>query len=443
MTEALLEPRQKSQAPVASPDSAGAEAWNWLATFGLVLLALAVRLAFLFLARTYRFGRADDFCINGEMTNVAASIVRGHGFSSPFNDVYTGPTSWLAPGYPYFVALAFWIFGVSTRASIIFMFGAQSLFSALTVVPILGIANHTVGRRAGLWAAWIWAVFPWFSKWSVTWLWDTSLSALLLCLLFWCALCLPQAPSRKAWAGFGALFGLALLVNPALGSFLPVSLGWCCSEMHRCKRKWLRPALLSVLACVAMISPWLVRNRAVFGQWAFLRSNFGFEFALGNYHASLGRGWGGSHPSGNQKEFQKYREMGEMAYIRLRQGQALEFVSEYPREFVALTAKRVLYFWDGSAMQYLTAISWFWVPSSFVALSLLLLPAMLIAHRRNLYGWQMFFGILLLYPVPYYLTYSQVRYRHPIEPLLLLLIAFAGVQTARELASFLRPVGSD
>jgi hypothetical protein len=171
----------------------------------------------------------------------------------------------------------------------------------------------------------------------------------------------------------------------------------------------------------------------VFGRWVFLRSNFGFEFALGNYHSSLGRGWGGPHPSGNMKEFQEYWRMGEIAYIRSRGERAFQFVREYPREFATLTAKRVSYFWDGSSMDYLKPIPWYWMPSSYAVVSFLVLPALLIAHRRRLQAWPMFFGLLLLYPVPYYLTFTQVRYRHPIEPIMVLLIAFAGAEAARNL----------
>jgi 4-amino-4-deoxy-L-arabinose transferase-like glycosyltransferase len=428
-TPALEEERESfglGVSPVAPDNPAG----SWSTIFLPVLVALAVRLFFLFFMKTYRSDRIDDICISGETTNIAASIVRGHGFSSPFNDVYTGPTSWLAPAYPYFVALVFRFFGILTRASVIFIFVAQSIFSALTVIPIFGIARRTVGARAGLLAAWTWTLFPWFSKWSVTWVWDTSLSALLLALLFWYALRLPEAANRQAWIGFGALTGVALLVNPALATFLPVSLGWSCFELHSSGRKWLKPALSSLLVCVIVIAPWMARNRAVFGHWVFLRSNFGFEFALGNYHASLGRGWGGSHPSGNQKEFRRYWQMGEFAYIRERQAQAIPFVREYPSEFLSLTVKRVGYFWDGSAMDYLKPVSWYWIPSSFAIVSLLLLPALFVARRRNLHAWQMFFGTLLLYPLPYYLTFSQVRYRHAIEPLILFLIACAAVEVA-------------
>ncbi len=444
MSMAVLERELETRGHDDLPASSSARFGSRSTAFWLVVIAFAVRLAFLFVLRTYQYDRfhpVDDFCIAGETTNIAASIASGHGFSSAFNGERTGPTAWIAPVYPYLVAVVFHFLGSWTQASFVFMFVVQSLISGLTVVPILGIASRTVGRIAGFWAASIWCLFPWFSKWSVTWLWDTSLSALLLSVLFWYALRLPEARNRRSWLGFGALWGFSLLVNPALATLLPVSLAWCGYELHRRRKEWLKPALTSLLVCAIVISPWLLRNRAVFGHWVFLRGNFGFEFALGNYHASLGRGWGGSHPSGNQKEFRKYEQMGEYAYVEERQEQALRFVRDYPREFAGLTAKRLLYFWDGSAMGYMTAIPWYWAPSSFILASLLLLPALLVGHRRNLHAWPLFFGELLLYPAPYYLAFSQVRYRHAIEPLMLLLIAYAGVEAAKKFSAIFRRSG--
>jgi len=40
----------------------------------------------------------------------------------------------------------------------------EHCFPRLTVIPILGIADRTVGRRAGLWPSWTWILFPGFSK---------------------------------------------------------------------------------------------------------------------------------------------------------------------------------------------------------------------------------------------------------------------------------------
>ena len=432
MTTLLAADEELNSPDLARPStSQGERPWRRSTVFCLVLVAFVLRLAFLCFLHTYRPGRVDDTRIAGETTNIATSIARGHGFHSAFNDEPTGPTAWLAPVYPYFIGLVFRFLGAMTPPSIIFIFSAQSLFSALTVIPILGIASHSVGKPAGLGAAWIWAVFPWFSKWSVTWLWDTSLSALLLALLFWYAVKLPAVSTRKGWIGLGALWGAALLVNPSLVTFLPVTLVWCAYEQRGRGEKWVRPAVLSLATCLIVVAPWLVRNRVVFGEWVFLRSNFGVEFALGNYHGSIGRGWGGSHPSGNLREFREYWRTGEIAYVRAREKQAFQFIREYPREFLELTAKRVSYFWDGSSMQYAAAIPPYWVPWSYPVVSFLMLPALLIAHRRHLYAWPMFFGLLLLYPVPYYLTFMQARYRHPIEPLMVLLIAYTGVESAR------------
>ena len=402
-------------------------AWLRSPALWLVVLAFAVRIGFMLGAHAYLFSdyRVDDYAYHNETTSIARSIAEGRGFSSPFGAAYTGPTSWIAPVYPYLCALFFALFGVFSTNAAVALLILQSLISALTCIPILGIAERTVGRRAGLAAAVLWAVFPWFSKWAVSWVWEISLSTLLFACLFWYALRLAVPASRNLWIGFGALWGFALLVNPALLPLLPASLLWCGLQLHRRGSEWLKPAVLSVVACLVVISPWLVRNRVVFGEWAFLRSNFGFEFWLGNTRYSAGRGWGGPHPTGNPAERARYQAMGELPYVRKNMHEALNWVRTSKWDFISLTARRVIYFWDGSAIGYRQAIAWYWLPWSFAALSFLLLPAMLVAHRRRLHAWPLFFAAILLYPLPYYLTYSQVRYRHVLEPLMLLLLCFA------------------
>lgn len=397
----------------------------------MVVLAFVVRIGFMVAAHTYLFERyrVDEYSYFNETTNIARSIAEGRGFSSPFGAAYTGPTSWLAPVYPYLCALFFAVFGVFSTNAAVALLTLQSLISALTCLPILGIAERTVGRRAGLAAALLWAGFPWFSKWAVSWVWEISLSTLLFTCLFWYALRLSEPASIKLWLGFGAVWGIALLVNPALLPLLPASLAWCGIQIHRAGGKWLKPALLALAACVLVISPWLVRNRMVFGQWTFLRSNFGVEFWLGNTRYSVGRGWGGQHPTGNPAELVRYQAMGEPAYARWKMHESLNWVRSSKWDFLKLTARRVAYFWDGSAIGYRQAIAWYWLPWSFAALSFLLLPAMLVAHRRQLHAWPLFFAAILLYPLPYYLTYSQARYRHVLEPLMLLLLCFAAAET--------------
>lgn len=419
----LVSGPEPSQA-AASRASVGERSWSRAATW-LVVAAFAVRMAFLLGLQTYSYDRIDDVSRINETTYIAQWIAEGKGFSSPFGvQVYTGPTAWIPPVHPYLCALVFRALDAMSQRSFLVILTLQSLFSALTIIPIFGIAGRTVGYRAGLSAAIAWAFFPWFAKWGVTWVYETTMSALLAALLLWYALYLAETSSRKAWIGWGALWGFALLANPALITLFVVSLAWCGSTRGR--RTWLKPVIISFVTCLLVISPWMVRNRLVLGHWVFVRSNFGAELALGNYHGSLGRGESvGRHPTTNPEEFRQYQQRGEIGYNRWKAQQALNFMREYPGEFVSLTAKRVLYFWDGSAMKYRPPTAWYWMPWSFLPLSVLALPALWLAYHRRVYGWQMFLGAFVLYPAPYYLVFSLVRYRHVLEPLLLLLLAYA------------------
>ena len=402
-------------------------------TIGLVIAAFAVRIAFMLALGTYRFDRRDDQSDTNEDTYIARSLVEGHGFGSPFSTTYTGPTAWVTPVYPYFVAFAFLRFGVMSHHAYLFIETVQSLFSALTIIPLLGIAGYMGRRPGGIVAAALWAFFPWFSRWALTWIWETSLSALLLACLLWYALWLRQQTSRWAWIGFGALWGFTLLVNPALLSLLPVSLITALYGNGRNWKKWLPPASAMFIACFLVVSPWILRNRVVMGRWVFLRDNFGFEFALGNYHLSFGRGWAGKHPSVNPREFARYRDMGELAYIEVNTAEAVRFVREYPGEFLTLCARRVVYFWDGSAMEYRGPVAPSWFPWSFALSSFLLLPALWVCSRLKVPYWHMLFAVVLIYPLPYYLTHPPVRYRHIIEPEMVLLIAVAAAEATSRL----------
>jgi hypothetical protein len=400
-----------------------------------VIAAFAVRLIFMLALGTYRFDRPDDRSDTNEDTYIARSLVEGHGFSSPFSETYTGPTAWVTPVYPYFLAFVFKRFGVASHASYFFIELVQSLFSAFTVIPLMGIAAAMGRRHAGVLGAVLWAFSPWFSRWALTWIWETSLSALLLACLVWYAFWLREKTSRVVWVGFGALWGFALLVNPALISLLPVTLIFALRNSRGAGRSWLRPATAMLMACCLVVSPWVIRNRVVMGKWIFLRDNFGFELALGNYHLSFGRGWSGKHPAGNPREFTRYREMGEVAYIEANTAEALRFVRQYPGEFLSLCAKRVVYFWDGSGMKYRGPVAAYWFPWSFALFSFLLLPALWVSSRLRIPYWGVLFAILLIYPLPYYLTHPPVRYRHIIEPEMVLVIALATVDGIKYLNS--------
>ena len=113
-----------------------------LAVFWIVSIALVLRLSWILIGHTYKFKAADDnFSFGWEMGRIAASLASGHGFSNPFGPP-TGPTAWEPPLYPYLTAGVFFIFGIYTKASAFVLLALNSVFSALTCIPIFLIARR-------------------------------------------------------------------------------------------------------------------------------------------------------------------------------------------------------------------------------------------------------------------------------------------------------------
>ena len=97
-------------------------------------------------------------------------------------------------------------------------------------------------------------------------------------------------------------------------------------------------------------------------------------------------------------------------------------MKQYPGEFIELTLHRVLWFWDGTPLRY-QAQEW-WQPWKFWPLSAAAWLGLIFLLTRHLRGWPLYAVCLGVYPLPYYLTYPMAKYRHAIEPEMLLLSVY-------------------
>jgi hypothetical protein len=408
----------------------------------MVLVGLALRLALIGWLRYYDFSWGDDlnplgpphfhFGFGCETGAIAYSLATGHGFSSPFGGS-TGPTAWLAPLYPAMCALVFKGFGCFTFASGFVILLINSAISALTCVPICRIGELTVGRKVGYWSGWIWATGVFFMRWPTTWVWEMSASALLISVLFLQSVQLGKQASGKRWAVFGLLWGVAALTNPSLLAFLPAAGLYPVVKLWRRHERWFNHAAVSALMFAAVISPWLIRNRVTLGAWVFIRDNAGFELSLGNYHGSKGMGWFGKHPTQNKWEYAKYKQMGELAYVASKKDLVVAFVKQYPREFAGLCATRIEAFWTGTPLDYEHRRIEPWRPWVYWPLSALMLAGLIVAVAWRVDGGWLYFGLMLLYPITYYVIFVAARYRHAIEPEMLLLSTYFVYSALQEL----------
>jgi len=392
--------------------------------FWIVTIAFLLRVAWIVIGHTYKFKSADDnFSFGWEMGRIGASLASGHGFSSPFGPP-TGPTAWEPPLYPYLMAGVFQVFGIYTKASAFVLLTLNSLFSALTCIPIFLIARRTFSEKAAVGAAWAWALLPNVIFWCTRAVWETSLSALLLATVFWLALTLEERDGWLPWVEFGLLWGLTALSGPSLLSFLPAAGLWGWYRRAKRGKRSLAGVVLASAVFLACIAPWLIRNYRTFGRFIFIRDNFGAELRLGNGNGADGTWMEYVHPTQDRYALRQYQSMGELAYIAMRKHQALEYIEADHGRFALLSLKRFVYFWAGAPK----ATQPPWVNevknSLFLASSVLMFWGLGRALRQRRPGAWLFFWLVLLYPAIYYLVYTIPRYRHAIEPEMTILCVF-------------------
>ena len=396
----------------------------------MVVVAFLLRMAVLFSNQmSLPPPPLNYFPFPGEEAAIARSIFTGKGFSSPLG-VESGPTAYLAPLYPYLMAGVFRFFGNSTYRSLLVLLTMNCAFAALTCIPIYYIGRRAFAESAGVGAGWLWAVLPMGFKFDTRWVWDTSLVTLLFALLFWATLALRRLDRLPAWAGYGALWALACLTNAAVFSLWPFFLAWLAFELHKKKLNWVRPIGTSVLVFALGIAPWMIRNYLVFGRIIPFRSTFGPNLYLGNNPIAPSAMW--IQPTEDEEEKKKYLDMGEIAYGAEKQQEAMKFIRAHPLDFVRFSFRRFATTW--TATEGPIADAWRVLPWSNRLLFLLNCAFSLLAFlglwlaTRTLGRDALPFAIaVFVFPLVYYVTVSFPRYRHPINPILTVLVVYAVV----------------
>ncbi|MGI9101940.1 MAG: hypothetical protein ACR2IF_05800 [Terriglobales bacterium] len=395
----------------------------------IFLAALAIRAAVVtYFYRTTSFTLATIWNVAYEMAHVGANVAAGAGFSSPFQEP-TGPTAILPPGYPALLAGIFRMFGTMTATSAAVAVGLNLLFSALTCVVIFFLAKRTLGENAAVIAAWIWAVYPPVILSAGFHVWDGTLTTLLAACVFLLATKMTSPPrpvnagrgeggaTARDWAVFAVVWGGGALVNPsvlAIGGAVWLWAVW--------KERAVRNGMIAATIAVVMLAPWGIRNYRIFHRVWPVRSNFGEELWIGNHPGADGYFRVLLYPLGNGAELMQYQRRGEAGYMEWKQREAMAFIRAHPGEFLRLTVHRMSCIWGGVRDAGYDPI--------FLPTTLLGLTGLLLLARRDR-GLMWFFLLpLLIYPIPYYVTHPDLRFRFPMEPLLTCLSGYAVVVIA-------------
>jgi hypothetical protein len=364
-----------------------------------------------------------------ETGNIAFALSRGKGFSNLFRQD-TGPTAWIPPAYPFLLSLIFRVFGPFTLSSFFAAVLLNALFSAATTFSLFHLAQKVAGRTVAIISAWLWVALPGAIMMPFEWIWDTSLSVLLATTLLWMTLRISESAKRSPWLIYALLWAIALLTNPSLGIALPFLLFWAAVRAHDVVQlPWripIRALLLIILCCL----PWTIRNYTTFHRIIPIRSSLPFELWIGNNDIFDPHAINGTQRITRFEETRRYAQLGETAYLADKQIRGVTFIRQKPALFLHLTGRRIIATWIGTEHpidDFRAANS---LPVRIVILCNAILTlgtaigALLLARSKNPFAFPLVI-FPALFPLIYYVTHPSLRYRHPIDPILIFLAAFA------------------
>lgn len=402
----------------------------------MVVVAFFVRTVFLFVIFGIRPATVGNHSpIGGEVASIAASIAAGNGFSSPLSTP-SGPTAWSTPVFPLLLAACFKAFGIFTFKASAAIRLLDIFFSSLTCYPLVLLGRRLFGNATGIVCGWFWALFPTAIYFSVVWVWDTSLAAFILCLCILLTYTVGERASSKIWLGYGVLWGFATLVNAALLAVLPGSILFAGGTVQKRTASPRYLAGIAVLGFGLAVSPWVIRNQLVFHGQVLFRSNFGLELWLGNNpEVPVSSSWW-LHPTESAEEKGKFLQMGEVAYMQEKKKAAIQYITTHPVDTLRFQYHRFMETWTGFGDPFLDI----WPgakPSlraellSNYALTVLMLFGLLCARRNAALESLPLLNVIALFPAVYYITHTTPRYRHPMDPFIVLLAAYAVVSGVR------------
>lgn len=395
-----------------------------------------------------------DGCVRDECTyrGIANRFAQGKGM--------TESVGWLwAPGYPAYLGLNKAVFGeaavgvvwqvLATLVGIVFVYLlAKRTFSRRPGWP----GNDAAGRRAGLWAAWLYATSA-HMAWYAGRLWSEALYGVILLgglLLFGAArdaLSAHWKPThtdlarRALWAasGVGLVVGVCVLFRGVAQYMLPIFVGGLLWGRFRRLQAWKQAAAL-VFSAVVVVAPYSAYATHKFDTFVLSDKTLGRMMWLGNNHmdpvtfdignGSLSQaGYGRALKAGRKPCAKDKRDAIKMDACQSEE--AVAWIRDNPEEFVRRMPMRVAQMLNPHSLltrhlrwgKYRGMPQWmdegvvlYQVLGSMVAM--LVGMAGLVMRGRGAQGL-VIFSILLYHVAAISVLAGLSRYRVPLEPLLM------------------------
>ena len=222
----------------------------------IFIAAAAIQIAYILIFLRHYHMEADA----QHYHDIAINVAHGHGFAAHYPYLVTHPTAFRPPLYPLLLGGTYAVFGDHIASAQIL----NVVLGSAVVVLVAVLATRIGGRRAGLIAAALTAVFPPLLANDGVPL-SEPLGLVVMLLGIWALLA-----GRPGWAGIAV--GLLVLTRPSAQLLVPVL------ALVIWRQIGFRRAVLFCLASVIVVAPWVIRNESIFHRPVIVTSN-GFNLA--------------------------------------------------------------------------------------------------------------------------------------------------------------------
>lgn len=369
--------------------------------------------------------------------NLALRVVGGYGFT--FSELWWPITPADAP-------TAHWSFLYTLYLALIyFLLDPHPIIARIVQAVAVGILHpyitYRIGEKVfnkniGFAASAITALYVYFFYYGAALMTEPFyITAILFSLYF--AIQLSESSNRKQdiklGINLGVSIGIALLLRQVFLLFIPFLFLWIWIVRFRRSRNLpIVSTVLSFALIVTFIAPITFYNHARFRRFVLLNTNSGYAFFWGN-NPIYGTKF---VPILSTAQYQamipeEVRRLDEAALDQELLRRGIQFVMDDPKRYILLSLSRIpsyFMFWYSSDSSMLSNISRI---GSFGVFLPFMLYGLVLAIRKHSRFWNLFLspeGLLMLFAVVYsgvhILTWTLIRYRLPVDAVLIL---FAGM----------------
>ncbi len=378
--------------------------------------------------------------VGAEAGVIAQHIVNGQGFASPYDySAHPSPSTHLSPIYPYMLAafmkmgLSSW--GVYYAAVLINLFFAGLLPVVTLLLADAAGASLPVSLLAGVLMCFCPEAFR-----TVGLVWDEAIFVTVsTAFLWWMLRRFSAGPQKRDAAWMGAVSGLLALLNPVMVLALPAAwMAGLWSLRVRWRTVLFHGAIFTAMTLVGS-APWNIRNWFLLQPpaYVFIRGPFWLATWSSMHPIQRTVRSDGSieyqplHPWNHTEEMEKIDADGtvhpltEQEYFAYCKQRVLAEFRAHPNELFDHVATQIDAFWLGmaEARRWYKSQLMFFIAQGIPAIAGVL--GLILARKRMAAGaFAAFLAMLAVFPLPYYLADASMRYRHPIDPILYLGIAW-------------------